>query len=36
MKHVLSYFVAIQHNHLAAKEIEANDITYDPISKFDD
>ena len=32
IKHVLSYLVAIENDHLAAKEIEANDITYNFIS----
>ncbi|SRR5260221_1735351 len=36
LKHVLGYLVTIENNHLAAKEIEANDIAYDFISKFDD
>ena len=32
IKHVLGYPVAIENNHLASKEIEANDIAYDFIS----
>ena len=35
LKHVLGYLIAIENNHLAAKEIEADEIAYDFISKFD-
>ena len=34
IKHILGYLIAIEDDHLAAKEIETNDIAYDFTSKL--